>query len=452
MTSASAQRLYLLPEARAVELHLDARNRAGLRWLLGGFLVAGSIAAIAFAAAGLGRELALTAVGLALVPALMVALRSRLFAGSVPMLAVSFLLLEFGLAVLLAGEVRPVALLAALVFPALPLLLRLPVGHLLMLFGVFAGTGVWAVVQLGALAAAERPAAPGPGLALAVLAVVLPAALLTLAAGALGRRERRRFVKGWRREGPRERERVRMRDELTDARKIQLSMLPTTAPDLPWLDLASVSLPATEVGGDYFDYLALPGGGLALVVGDVAGHGVGSGLVLSGVRSGLYLLRESLASPGEAVARLNAMVRDSAGGRRMLVTLLVAVLDPAGGRVAAVSAGHPPLILRSRGGGIAELGGGAPPLGTRLPAAYDEQRAPLGAGDLLVLYSDGFTEARNLAGEPFGGERLCREVERLAALPRALDVRDGLLHALSRFKGDAVQADDLTLLVARVRR
>jgi sigma-B regulation protein RsbU (phosphoserine phosphatase) len=242
-----------------------------------------------------------------------------------------------------------------------------------------------------------------------------------------------------------------MRDEIADARKIQLSMLPLAAPDVPWLELSSVSLPANEVGGDYYDYVPLDGGSLALVVGDVAGHGVASGLVLSGVRSGLYLLRDELGSPAAAVGKLNRMVRDSARWR-MYVTLLVAVLDPEARLLRAVSAGHPPLLCWSRRRReVVELGAGAAPLGTGLPPSFQEVELPLEEGDVVVLYSDGLTETRNLAGDVYGIDRLGRELANLAELPTALKIRDGLLHALSRFKGDAQQTDDLTLLVGRVR-
>src|SRR6185295_429311 len=108
---------------------------------------------------------------------------------------------------------------------------------------------------------------------------------------------RRRFLEVWRKEHSRHRERLRMREEIEYARKIQLSMLPQRAPELDWIDLAAASLPATEVGGDYYDYFHLADARLVLVLGDVSGHGLASGLLLSGVRSCLYLLEEELGSP-----------------------------------------------------------------------------------------------------------------------------------------------------------
>ena len=142
--------------------------------------------------------------------------------------------------------------------------------------------------------------------------------------------DRKRFLNVWRREYSRARERLRMREEIDYARKIQLSMLPQTAPQLSWIDLAAASLPATEVGGDYYEYFKLSDSQLVLVIGDVAGHGLASGLLLSGVRSCLYLLEEDLASPLGVFDRLNHMVRRTTD-KRTYVTLLCAVINRRGG-------------------------------------------------------------------------------------------------------------------------
>lgn len=433
--------LLLLPERHAAEKHLDGRCYALFRWQVGlGFAVA-VILAIAMAASSRWTHLGLVGIDLAVIIGLVLARGTRFFSVNLRLLIVAFLLLQFGLLVFLASGVPLVIALSVGFFPPLLLVLRLPPAYHLLLGAVFAGTGAWTVLQNGGELGARLGSAAG---------VVLPVAAITGTAVALSMRERSRFVAGWRRDAGRERERVRMRDEIADARKIQLSMLPPAAPELPWLDLATISLPATEVGGDYYDFFPLDGGGLAVVVGDVAGHGVGSGLVLSGVRSGLYLLRDELDDPGKALLRLNRMVRDSVRGR-MYVTLLVAILDPIAGRLRVVSAGHPPPAhYRYSHRDVVELGDGAPPLGTRLPAAYPEAEGPLAEGDIVLFYTDGLTEMQNLAGEPFGDARLHQELARVAHLRSALKIRDSLLHALSIFKGDALQIDDLTLVVARV--
>ncbi len=263
--------------------------------------------------------------------------------------------------------------------------------------------------------------------------------------------EKRRFLAGWRREHGRAKERQRMREEIDTARRIQLSMLPQGSPDLDWIEIAAASLPATEVGGDYYDYFRLSPSQLALVVGDVAGHGLASGLLLSGVRSCLYLLEKDLGSPIEVLDRLNHMVQRTTD-RRTYVTLLCAVLDRTadGIHLSLATAGHPPALHLGRGRCEA-LGNGAPPLGTFLDTNYELVSRPLLPRDVLVFYTDGLVEARNAQGQDYGDARLERAVARAAEKGSAREIRDAVLGDLSNFKGDSEQADDITVVVARLR-
>jgi sigma-B regulation protein RsbU (phosphoserine phosphatase) len=268
--------------------------------------------------------------------------------------------------------------------------------------------------------------------------------------------ERKRFLGVWRTEHSRARERLRMREEIEYARKIQLSMLPQLPPDIGWVELAAASLPATEVGGDYYDYFRLSGSQLALVIGDVSGHGLASGLLLSGIRSCLYLLEKDLAVPVAVLDRLNPMVRKTTD-RRTYVTLLCAVLDRAadgsGVEVTVASAGHPPLLCwDAQTGKFDEVGDGAPPLGTRLDAEYRQERHKVRRGDVLVLYTDGLVETRNGLGQDYGYPRLQKTVGRAAAGTHSVrEIRDAILGDLSHFKGDSEQSDDITVVVARVK-
>jgi sigma-B regulation protein RsbU (phosphoserine phosphatase) len=241
-----------------------------------------------------------------------------------------------------------------------------------------------------------------------------------------------------------------MVEEVEYARRIQLSMLPQGAPNVEWMDFAAASLPATEVGGDYYDYFPLPDGRLALVIGDVAGHGVASGLLLSGVRSCLYLLEDEIAEPVRILARLTTMVRRTTD-RRTYVTLLCAVIDPAEGSLTVAAAGHPPVMLyRAATREIVEVGNGAPPLGTFLAARYEEVRQPLARGDVLLFYTDGLTETLNDQGNLYGTDRLIRAFSRAAESRSPRAIRDALLGDLSSFKGDRDQEDDTTLVVVRL--
>jgi serine phosphatase RsbU (regulator of sigma subunit) len=324
-----------------------------------------------------------------------------------------------------------------LVLFALVVLILHPAEHL-VLFGF-----QWLVL----LMTSDQPGAAFPGQTGEMTAAV--AAFLGLALF-LSWFTQRIFLRQWRHLHARAVERERMREELESARRIQLGMLPQGNLDLPWIEVCAASVPATEVGGDYYDYFPLPDGRLAVVIADVAGHGLAPALLLSGVRSCLYLLEEELATPVAVLERLTRMVRRTSG-RRTFVTLLAAVLDPAAGTVRVASAGHPPLLLWQGRTGIRELGLPAAALGTFVGAPYAEVESSVTPSDVLVLYTDGLIEARNGAGEEYGEERLSRRITASVHRSSAREIRDAVLSDLSRFRADGTQEDDFTLVVARLR-
>ncbi len=267
----------------------------------------------------------------------------------------------------------------------------------------------------------------------------------------LTRNRERRFVARWRGEAGRHRERLRMKQELEYAREIQLSMLPRGAPDVPWLGIAALSLPATEVGGDYYDYFPLDDNCLAVVVGDVTGHGVASGLVLSGVRSSLNLLQDEMGSPRRILTRVNRMLKKTSTPR-MLMTLAVAVLDRAKGNLTVGLAGHPPLLLvRGETGELIEVGHTALPLGALANAEFREHSVPIEAGDVIFAFSDGLVETANQREEPYGWDRLGRALLKYCSQEATSnEIRDAILRDVWGFKSDAEQADDVTMVVIRV--
>jgi serine phosphatase RsbU (regulator of sigma subunit) len=266
---------------------------------------------------------------------------------------------------------------------------------------------------------------------------------------ALSRRQEAEFLIRWRHESARHRDRLRMKQELEYAREIQLSMLPRRAPDLTWLDVAALSLPATEVGGDYYDYFELDDDRLAVVVGDVTGHGVASGLVLSGVRSSLNLLHDEMEHPGAVLDRVNLMLKRTSAPR-MLMTLAIALLDRRNGTAVVSTAGHPPALIRGTGGGVIEAGSGAFPLGAMNQARYVEDRVDLEPGDVVLLYSDGLVETMNPDGDQFGWRRLTDLLENLDDGLSAKSVRDLVLREVWDFKSTASQVDDVTMVVIRL--
>jgi serine phosphatase RsbU (regulator of sigma subunit) len=437
--------LVTLPEGVALQRNLDARNYRVGRWLLP---PAAILAIVALAEALRNGPVVAALVHVATLgwlAALVVLRRRPIFERAFRAgLLVAVALIVASLRLLALGSDNPGAFIPLLM---VLVALRLRPGEHLAVYGMVLGAALLPVEGwLGSAAGGDR-AAELPPLAVAA-GIFLALALL------LSRTERRRFLQSHRREAGRARERLRMREEIDTARRIQVSMLPQGAPELPWLDLAAASLPATEVGGDYYDYFVLSPGRVALAVGDVAGHGLASGLLLSGVRSCLYLLEDELETPARVLQRLDAMVRRTTD-KRTYVTLLLALLErlPDGSvRLLVASAGHPPLLrLDPRRDSLEEVGTNSPPLGTALLPEYRAVERRLGRGETLVLYSDGLVEIRSRAGQEYGSTRLERAARRAAATGSARDARDEILGDFSLLKGDAEQTDDVTLVVARLR-
>lgn len=331
---------------------------------------------------------------------------------------------------------------AGYLIPALLLFFRFDPMEYLALAGVNVSMMAWTLLR------PDTPEQLGAKIGMSIGSLVFMGIVLALTMTAT-RRRRGAFLGDWYREVARERDSSRMRTELEDARDIQLSMLPAGPPELDWLDFSSTSMPASEVGGDYFDYFELPGPQLAVVIADVAGHGMASGMVLAGVRSSLHLLRHELSQPLEVLRKLDGMLRETVGGR-IFVTLQIALLDPVQGRLTVANAGHPPLLLASRNGATRRLGGNSLPLGTRLDGDFSQESEALGEGDRLLLVSDGVLEVRNFEAEEFGEERLLKELRRSRPEAGARLVRNSLLAALAGFKGDVEQQDDVTLVVVEV--
>ena len=434
-----------LPVDRAVGRHLDDRNWLMLRWLLACFLLGALIGTIASLEAGVYLAAAAWGIDFLVVLSLILVRRARFFERYFRELLIGYLVLQFAVLLLVSTEAGFSYALAGFLLPFVLLFFRLRRIELAGILAIALGVAIWYGLSPGSEAEASWEAKLG---------MILGASSASLVAFFLGNRLTKRrtnnFLAQWHIEHGRAREQARMREELDDARQIQLSMLPHDAPNLSWLDLASASLPATEVGGDYFDYVPLDPQRLAIVVGDVAGHGVASGLVLAAIRGGLHLLKNELSQPSEALRRLDSMVQEIAPGR-MYVTLEIAILDHRLARLTVVSAGHPPVLhYQASSGAVTEVGGPAIPLGTRLETRLTEHTADLSAGDVLLFYSDGVPEAADLHGELFGHQRLAEAVKRSATGLSAAEVRTSILDSVNRFKGDVELIDDLTVVVAKL--
>jgi serine phosphatase RsbU (regulator of sigma subunit) len=241
-------------------------------------------------------------------------------------------------------------------------------------------------------------------------------------------------------------ERIMKRD-LSQAAEIQRRILPETAPEVPGLQLAGFNAPCRTVGGDYYGFVSYPSGRVGLALGDVSGKGMAAALMVMAFEARLRVLVEDTENPATLVMRLNKITCANCPSNRF-ITFFFSVLDPATGNLSFANAGHnPPIVVRTSGE-VEMLDGGGPVLGVLPIAPYSEQQARLGPGDLLVVYSDGVTEAANTGDEEFGEERLIEVLKR-----RRTESSDAIVSAVmesvNRFTSGAPQADDITLVVAK---
>ena len=236
------------------------------------------------------------------------------------------------------------------------------------------------------------------------------------------------------------------RDELEAGRAVQLALLPTEHPDIPGWDVWLYTQPANDVGGDLVDHLPLEGDRHAVILGDVAGKALPAALLSVKLQATIRALAphfEDLGEFGGAVNRI--LYRDGLPTR--FASLVYAVLSTDSGIVTLLNAGHmPPLWLH--GTTLTTLPNGSMVLGMMPDVTFEDQRVAIGRGDLLVVYSDGVSEAMNEAGEFFGDDRL----HALTAETRVMTAPDAgrhILNGLASFVGEAEQSDDVSLMVLR---
>ncbi|MDD5361300.1 MAG: PP2C family protein-serine/threonine phosphatase [Ignavibacteria bacterium] len=243
---------------------------------------------------------------------------------------------------------------------------------------------------------------------------------------------------------------VRMKRELNYAREIQLSMLPENRMEIGDLKIAATSLPASEVGGDYYDYFKISDGVTGIFICDVSGHGVASALLLSGLRSCMHLILEDTANPKEVFDKLNRMIRRTQN-RKMFVTAVFAVIDTNKGKCTLFNAGHlPPYRISGESHELFKIKRHGITLGAveRLAADGGDNLVSFdfNKGDILLLYTDGITEAMNSYRGEYGFERLENFLySNQDTEPSKLI--DDLVKDVKNFTGDAEQLDDISILV-----
>jgi len=241
----------------------------------------------------------------------------------------------------------------------------------------------------------------------------------------------------------------RRKNELEFARQMQLDLLPKTPPGVAGMDIADRSTPATEVGGDYFDYLDLPNGNFGVVFGDVAGHGMTAGLIMAMAKSALHTQVRADGRPGQLLPRLGEVLLEMSAPNQYM-TMVFAELDLAGRTMKYLNAGHHfPLHYRGNNGAVEFLESTGPPLGLLPTPPGDAQTRELNPGDVLVFYSDGLVEAFNENDQEFGIQRLGDIVVARSDQPAATIVED-VYSAVRRFTGSRAWHDDATIVIVRL--
>jgi serine phosphatase RsbU (regulator of sigma subunit) len=242
-------------------------------------------------------------------------------------------------------------------------------------------------------------------------------------------------------------ERQRLEEELGFARRIQEGLLPTVL-SFPGLEIAARIRFCLEVAGDFYDVVPMRDGRILLAVGDVAGKGVGAALLMANVQASLRAMKDTGLRLSETVAEINSLVFQNTPDY-LFITLFVAMYDPQTRELVYVNAGHNPPIFYPLGGPAKSLDEGGLVLGVTPAVLYEQGVVHLQPGDLLLMYTDGVTEARGGVDDEFGEGRLVRMLPALSAAPleSALDSIEGEVRL---FTGRDEMDDDFTLLVVRV--
>ena len=242
----------------------------------------------------------------------------------------------------------------------------------------------------------------------------------------------------------------RIRTELALARQIQQNLLPRAPERWHRYRMAATAETCFEVGGDFYDFLTVSPNTLAVVIADVSGKGISSALVMSTMQATMRAMLAGVHSFERLLERMNEVIRDYTGGR-MFVTLFLALLDAESRKLHYINAGHNPPVLVRADGTNEQLAEGGTVLGLLPQVSFSRAQAEMQAGDVLVLYTDGLSEASNAADDMFGTEGLVASVERAladgaaAGSPEAIMSR--ILADMQEFSAGLPQADDQTLIV-----
>lgn len=241
--------------------------------------------------------------------------------------------------------------------------------------------------------------------------------------------------------------RERMERELELATEIQQRFQPSGPPKVEGYDFQGVSFSCYEIGGDYYDFIPRHDGKMLVALGDVSGKGTAAALLMSSLHAAMHAQVAAKTPLEDMVVSINKYLSENTPANRF-ITLFTAELDAAAGTIRFINAGHNPPLIGRANGTIEQLASGGLPLGIMPFAEYEVGTAQLLSGDVLVIYSDGVSEANNLAEDEFGMDRLTAVIS--ANVGRsASGIRDKVESALSAFTGTAAPNDDITLVIVK---
>ncbi len=236
----------------------------------------------------------------------------------------------------------------------------------------------------------------------------------------------------------------KMEEQLNLARDIQRHLWPRHLPNLPGYSIIGQSKPALEVGGDYYDFIPLDDGKFAFVIGDVSGKGVGAGLIMATLRATLRTQFAQHSDIDRAIQLVNKAVTNDTRPTEF-VTMFLAILDPVSHRLTYLNAGHNPPYIVDEDGTLTELKAGGPVVGILHPMHFESRTVEMKPGSMLLLYTDGVTEAENAAGDQFE-EAALQEFLKANTSETIDGIHKNLMNAIDVFQGDAPQADDITII------
>ncbi len=250
-------------------------------------------------------------------------------------------------------------------------------------------------------------------------------------------------------------EKERLEEELRVARTIQMSLLPKDRVSVPGLSIAALCLPANEVGGDYYDFIPLSDGRLAILIADVSGKGTSAALYMAELKGLSLSLSRMYDSPRLLLIEANKILAANLDSRSF-ITMVYAVIDVKQKKMTYARAGHNPILQLSANGNrpraqvLAPDGMGlALDRGSQFEKILEEESIPLESGDLFLFFTDGVTEAMNDRSELFGDDRLRGILEENSNLSME-ELRERMVDEVFNFAGGAVQHDDMTMVLVKV--